>query len=115
MQRGFIIGCYKVKSIGQWGKILVTAMGFVDHLGPSWQNYITISYTDLYLSYFDPSYKFPGHNDSVQQGLTVVPSENLLKLYFLDCIKDISSIKCNLIPLSPKTLHGLGWKILMTN
>ena len=33
MQRGFISGCYKVKSIGQWGKILVMAMGFVDHLG----------------------------------------------------------------------------------
>ena len=33
MQWGFISGCYKVKSIGQWGKILVMAMGFVDHLG----------------------------------------------------------------------------------
>jgi hypothetical protein len=31
--QGFISGCYKVKSIGQWGKILVMAMGFVDHLG----------------------------------------------------------------------------------
>ena len=97
------------------GKNFGNAMGFVDHLEPSWQNYTTISNTDLYLSYFDLSYKLPGHNDSLQRGLTVVPSENLLKLYFLDCIKDISSIKCNLIPLSPKTLHGLGWKILMTN
>ena len=34
-QRGFISGCNKVKSIGQWGKILVMAMGFVDHLGPN--------------------------------------------------------------------------------
>ena len=33
MQWGIISGCYKVKSIGQWGKILVMAMGFVDHLG----------------------------------------------------------------------------------
>ena len=32
-QRGFISGYYKEKSIGQWGKILVMAMGFVDHLG----------------------------------------------------------------------------------
>ena len=32
-QRGFISGCYVVKSIGQWGKNLVMAMGFVDHLG----------------------------------------------------------------------------------
>ena len=33
MQRGFICGCYQVKSIGQWGKILVMSMGFVDHMG----------------------------------------------------------------------------------
>ena len=32
-QRGFISDYYKVKPIGQWGKILVMAMGFVDHLG----------------------------------------------------------------------------------
>ena len=31
--RGFNSDSYKVKSIGQWGKILVMAMGFVDHLG----------------------------------------------------------------------------------
>ena len=30
-QRGFISGCYKVKSIGQWENILVMALGFVDH------------------------------------------------------------------------------------
>ena len=35
MQRGFFRDYYKVKSIGQWGKILVMAMGFVDHLGPN--------------------------------------------------------------------------------
>ena len=29
-QRGFNIDYYKVKSIGQWGKNLVIAMGFVD-------------------------------------------------------------------------------------
>ena len=33
-QWGFINDCYKVNPIGQWGKILVMAMGFVDHLGP---------------------------------------------------------------------------------
>ena len=33
MQLYFINGCYKVKSIGQWEKILVMAMEFVDHLG----------------------------------------------------------------------------------
>ena len=32
-QRGFINDRYKVNPIGQWGKILVMAMGFVDHLG----------------------------------------------------------------------------------
>ena len=36
-----------------------------------WQNYTTVSNTDLYLSYFDLSYLFSGHNDSVQCGLTV--------------------------------------------
>ena len=29
-QRGFINDCYKVNLVGQWGKILVMAMGFVD-------------------------------------------------------------------------------------
>ena len=36
-----------------------------------WQNYTTISNTDLNLSYFDLSYIFLGHNDSVKRGLTV--------------------------------------------
>ena len=30
-QWGFISDYYKVKSIGQWGKILVMVRGFVDH------------------------------------------------------------------------------------
>ena len=34
-QWGFINDCYKVNPVGQWGKILVMAMGFVDHLGLS--------------------------------------------------------------------------------
>ena len=41
-----------------------------------WQNYTTVSNADLYLSYFDPSYVFPGHNDSVQWGLTVFMTKN---------------------------------------
>ena len=32
MQRGFISCCYKVKSIGQWGKSLAMAMGWVTNL-----------------------------------------------------------------------------------
>ena len=32
-KRGFINDRYKVNPVGQWGKILVMAMGFVDHLG----------------------------------------------------------------------------------
>ena len=32
-QWGFISGCYRVKSISQWGKILVMTVGFVDHFG----------------------------------------------------------------------------------
>ena len=28
-----VVTMYKVKSIGEWGKILVMAMGFVDNLG----------------------------------------------------------------------------------
>ena len=35
-QFGFINDRYKVNPVGQWGKILVMAMGFVDHLGPLW-------------------------------------------------------------------------------
>ena len=37
-----------------------------------WQNYTSVSNTDLYLSYSDLSYVFPGHYDSAQRGLTVV-------------------------------------------
>ena len=33
-QRGFINDRYKVNPVGQWGKILTMAMGFVNHLGP---------------------------------------------------------------------------------
>ena len=32
-QWGFINDHYKVNPVGQWGKILVKAMGFVNHLG----------------------------------------------------------------------------------
>ena len=32
-QRGFINDCYKVNPVGRWGKFLLMAMGFVDHLG----------------------------------------------------------------------------------
>ena len=34
-QWGFINDRYKVNPVGQWGKIMVMAMGFVDHLGQS--------------------------------------------------------------------------------
>ena len=34
--------------------------------------YTLLNNTDLYLSYFNLSYVFPGHNDSVERGLTVV-------------------------------------------
>ena len=34
-QWGFINERFKVNPVGQWGKILVMAMGFVDHLGKS--------------------------------------------------------------------------------
>ena len=48
-----------------------------------WQNYTTIIKTDLYLSYFDISYVFPEHNDSVQQGLTVIENQTAkAKLFF---------------------------------
>ena len=32
-QWGLLSDCYKVNPIGQWGKILVIVMGFVDTLG----------------------------------------------------------------------------------
>ena len=37
-----------------------------------WQKYTAVSNTDLYLSYFDLSYIFPGHNDSVEWGPTII-------------------------------------------
>ena len=36
-----------------------------------WQKYTAVSNTDLYLSYLDLSYIFPGHNDSAEWGPTV--------------------------------------------
>ena len=35
-------------------------------------SYITVGKTDLYLNYFNLSYVFPGQNDSVKRGLTVL-------------------------------------------
>ena len=35
-------------------------------------SYITVGKTDLYLSYFNLSYVFPGKNDSVKRGPTVL-------------------------------------------
>ena len=57
----------------------LSKLQFLDHLLHStdlfkcywWQNYTTVNNTDLYLSYFDLSYVFLGHYDSVQQGLTM--------------------------------------------
>ena len=39
--------------------------------------YTLLNNTDLDLSYFDLSYVFPGHIDSVKQGLTVVLSNSI--------------------------------------
>ena len=39
-QWGFINDRYIVIPVGQWGKILVMAMGFVDHLGQDFLNRI---------------------------------------------------------------------------
>jgi hypothetical protein len=38
-QWGFINDSYKVNPVGQWEKIMVIAMGFVDHLGLYVANY----------------------------------------------------------------------------
>ena len=38
--------------------------------------YTLLNNTDLYLSYLDPSYVFPGHNDSVERGPTVICMKN---------------------------------------
>ena len=39
--------------------------------------YTLLNNTDLDLSYFDLSYVFPGHNDSVKRGLTVLQSSSV--------------------------------------
>jgi hypothetical protein len=51
------------------------------------QSCTTVSNTDLYLSYYDLSYYdlsyvFPGHNDSVQQGLTVFEKSKFVTYFF---------------------------------
>ena len=68
--------------------------------------YTTISNTDLYLSYFDPSYVFPGHNDSVERGLTVAPKRLPGFCFFsiamgADClfyVKTIETHACSFLP-----------------
>ena len=42
--------------------------------------YTLLNNTDLDLSYFDLGYVFPGHSDSVEQGLTGTKVKNVLKL-----------------------------------
>ena len=44
--------------------------------------YTLLNNTDLDLSYFDLSYVFPGHIDSVERGLTVILLEN--QQYFME-------------------------------
>ena len=59
---------YTELSYWSWGSIVFLLLKCPSFKGPT---FATISNTDLYLSYFDLSYVFPGHNDSVKRGLTV--------------------------------------------
>jgi hypothetical protein len=72
-----------------------------------WQNHTTISNTGLYLSYFDLSYVFPGHNDSVKWGLTV------LKSNFLSSQMDSYSCSPFSLPLHKDKWVQLNDKILL--
>ena len=66
--------------------------------------FFKVSNTDLYLSYFDLSYVFPGHNDSVQRGLTVQTQFEIIRNRSID-IKasghQTASHVCRYIKLHP--------------
>ena len=46
--------------------------------------YTLLNNTDLDLSYFDLSYVFPGHIDSVKRGLTVLPEHPVRRQAWID-------------------------------
>jgi hypothetical protein len=69
-----------------------------------WQNYTTVNNTDLYLSYFDISYVFLGHYDSVQRGLTV-------RLFLTFIIFLVWVVLQNSLPIS-KFQNSDFWKLL---
>ena len=52
-----------------------------------WQNYTTVSNTDLFLSYV-----FPEHNDSVERGLTVLKITISLKIVGVHCAPMLSNV-----------------------
>ena len=71
------------------------------------QKYTTVSNTDLYLSYFDLSYIFPGNNDSVEQGLTACISLSFLcqcpRERISERIRDFFTTRSQ-----PKQVYSLG-------
>ena len=53
--------------------------------------YTLLSNTDLDLSYFDLSYVFPGHIDSVERGFTVYKLQNTNIFLQIQLILDLES------------------------
>ena len=54
-QWGFINDRYKVNPVDQWGKILVIAMGFVDHLGLEYIYDLEIKIVLVTITYIVPN------------------------------------------------------------
>ena len=59
--------------------------------------YTLLNNTDLDLSYFDLSYVFPGHIDSVKRGLTVGQFSNTFGMFFKQSPKIVNP--------DPKMVH----------
>ena len=57
-QWDFINDHYKVNPVGQWGKILVMAMGFVDHLGQhNPETEIATTYDNISTNYYTSQFQ----------------------------------------------------------
>jgi hypothetical protein len=61
--------------------------------------YTLLNNTDLDLSYFDLSYVFPGHIDSVERGLTVCTYKNEQTYFGISTKKEIHFCSKNLFLL----------------
>ena len=95
-QWGFINDRYKVNPVGQWGKILVMAMGIVDHLGQYTFGYGSDAILVTLMEFthtFGPKLSFQYlmtylNGPSEGQSVTVFPRSNV---YVTSCVDYVNT------------------------